>query len=181
MTFVNLNGAALPERGTREWELARQRAFNPENPVYKGSLGDKYPGYEDKQHVRDCAALTWQIIENSISKGTWKGRPELMARNYQTYLDHCAFAGMTPMSNNTVLLCYHEAERQAFYASTGKVVLPLSCYYDNEWGSGRDDLKVLLGDDAALVDKLYSYDRKTRLNMMRNSESLYRQWKNGAA
>ena len=182
MTFATLTGAALPERGTREWELARQRAFNPENPVYKGPLGERYPGYEDAQHVRDCAAQAWMVIDNSVGKGTWKGRPELMARNYQIYLDHCAFAGITPESNATILLCYNEAERQAFYAATGKVVLPLPCYYDNEWKSGPENIKSLLpGGDAALVDKLYSYDRNTRLSMMRNGESLYRQWKNGAA
>jgi hypothetical protein len=178
-TFVDLNGQPPPKPGTPEWEEARRRAFNPQNPVYKGPLGERYPGYEDPQHVRDCAALVWMIIDNSIGKGTWKGRPELMARNYQIYLDHCAFVGITPESNNTVLLCYHEAERQSYYQATGKIVLPLPCYYDNEWGV--EDIKVILGDDATLVDQLYSYDRNTRLNMMRNGESLYRQWRNGAA
>lgn len=171
----------MPERGSLEWEAARKRAYDRENPAWKGPLGERYPGYEDKQHAVDLAILTWMIIDGSRRSGNWKKHPEHIARNYRTYLDHCHFAGISnPESNATVLLCYHEAERQAYQEATGKLALPFKCYYDNEWGI--EDIKVVLPDDAAeMIDKLYSYDRGTRLNLMRAAESKYRQWKNGGA
>ena len=176
MTFVNLNGAAPPARGSREWEKARRLAYNPKNPVYKGDLGDLYPGYASPQHVRDCAVLTWQIIERAISKGTWKKHPHIVARNYQIYLDHCSFGGMTPRTNTIVTMCFHNEERQEYFESTGKIVLPMECYYDNEWGI--DDIKTLLPEDAwSSLDKLYSHDRGIRINWMRAGESRYRQWR----
>jgi len=173
----------LPQRGSPQWEEARRYAFG-EHPsglyCFKGTLGDGYPGYEDEQHIHDLAVLTANIIDQSISKTTYLDRPGLLLSNWRTYSKYCDHAGIprnTRMYWPEVEICMREPERCAYEEATGKILLPLKCYYDQ----GKNYLNWMKLLPEAIHPHLHSlyndYDPKTRLHLMKAHSRQYEHWR----